>query len=128
MTNFLINTDKDEISKLMEETTSNVAYFENLTNDVVTSYTKDMDILMDNIYKNIIQVEQPALNTLEKYFLELSDCLYYMGDKVERLGIYETMSKNAYKEVYNIKHHLPQIHIQFHFLLMLLTLQLWVSF
>jgi len=56
---------------------------------------------MQAIYNEIILIDQPALNILEKYFLELSNCLYYMGDKLEKLGVYDVMSKNAYKEVYN---------------------------
>lgn len=98
---FLNNIDTNKVEKLMQETSDNVVYFENITKDVVNAYSKDLDNLMDLIYHDIILVDQPPLVTLEKYFLELSNCLYYMGDKLEKLGVYDVMSKNAYKEVYN---------------------------
>lgn len=104
MTTFLNNIDIDKVSTLMEETQLNVEYFEKITNSVVHSYSSDLDELMNKIYNDILMKDQPPLNTLEKYFLELSNCLYYMGDKLEHLGVYDVMSKNAYKEVYNKKY------------------------
>lgn len=101
MATFLNDIDVDKVNELMEETQSNVRYFEDITNKVVNSYCSGLDNLMEDIYNDIISKDQPPLNTLEKYFLQLSNSLYYMGDKLERLGIYDAMSKNAYKEVYN---------------------------
>lgn len=101
MATFLNDIDTNKVEQLMQETNNNVVYFENITGNVVKAYSTDLDNLMQAIYENIILVDQPALNTLEKYFLELSNCLYYMGDKLEKLGVYDVMSKNAYKEVYN---------------------------
>lgn len=101
---FLNNIDTNNVEKLMKETAENVMYFERITRDVVDTYSQDLDFIMGDIYKDIVCKDQPPLNTLEKYFLELSNCLYYMGDKLERLGVYDVMSKNAYKEVYNRKY------------------------
>ena len=101
---FLNNVDTNNVEKLMKETTENVMYFERITRDVVDTYSQDLDFIMGDIYKDIVCKDQPPINTLEKYFLELSNCLYYMGDKLERLGVYDVMSKNAYKEVYNKKY------------------------
>ena len=101
MATFLNNIDVDKVNELMAETQSNVEYFEQITNNVVNAYSEGLDKIMMEIYRDIISVDQPPLNTLEKYFFELSHCLYYMGDRLEKLGIYDVMSKNAYKEVYN---------------------------
>lgn len=101
---FLNNVDTNNVEKLMKETTENVMYFERITRNVVDTYSQDLDFIMGDIYKDIVCKDQPPLNTLEKYFFELSNCLYYMGDKLERLGVYDVMSKNAYKEVYNKKY------------------------
>lgn len=101
MATFLNDIDVDKVNQLMIETTSNAEYFEHITNTVVMMYSEDLDTLMDKIYQDILMEDQPPLNTLEKYFLELSNCLYYAGDKLERLGVYEAMSKQAYKEIYN---------------------------
>ena len=101
MSTFLNNVDVDTINKLVDETTNNVEIFQNMVDKVVRSYSESLDNLMNAIYKDIIVVDQAPLNTLENYFLELSNMLYFMGDKLERLGVYDVMSKNAYKEIYN---------------------------
>lgn len=98
---FLNSIDANKVETLIKETEDNSAYFYDLTFKVVDSYVSPLDDLMKKINSEIIEIDQPALNTLEKYFLELSNCLYFMGDKLEKLGIYDVMSKNAYKEVYN---------------------------
>lgn len=98
---FLTTVDDEKIKALISDTEKNVEYFQSLTFNVCKAYTAPLDSIIDKIYKDIIQVDQPPLNTLEKYFLELSNSLYYMGDKLEKLGVYDVMSKNAYKEVYN---------------------------
>ena len=101
MSTFLNNVDVNTINKLVDETTNNVEIFQNMVDKVVISYSESLDNLMNAIYKDIVIVDQAPLNTLENYFLELSNMLYFMGDKLERLGVYDVMSKNAYKEVYN---------------------------
>lgn len=101
MDNFLDNVDREKIDELFADTNNNVSYFKNTVDKVVNSYSAPLDEIMNNIYNDIICIEQPPLNTLERYFLELSNCLYYMGDKLETLGVYDAMSKQAYKETYN---------------------------
>lgn len=101
MATFLNDIDMTKVTDLMAETKSNAEYFEAITNDVVVSYAKNLDMIMDKIYHDIILKDQVPLNTLEKYFLELSNMLYWMGDRLEQLGVYDAMSKQAYKEIYN---------------------------
>ena len=98
---FLDNIDTNYLDYCFDETDKNVKYFEDITQKVINSYSESMDIIMNNIYTDIIRQDNPSIEVLEKYFLELSHCIYYMGEKLERLGIYNSMSKSAYKEVYN---------------------------
>ena len=99
--NFLDNIDTNKINTLMKETDDNVKYFESMTFAVAKEYSRDLDTLMDKINKDILNGNNIPLNTLETYFFELSNCLYFMSEKLETLGVYDAMSKNAYKEVYN---------------------------
>ena len=101
MSCFLDNIDVNKVEKLIKNTEDNSQYFQQLTFNVVKDYVESLDILMNKIYNDIILVDQPPLNTLENYFLELSNCLFFMGDKLEKLGIYDSLSKSAYKEIYN---------------------------
>jgi len=101
MSTYLDNIDTNKVTELLEQTNSNVAYFEQITDQVVNSYTGTLDQIMANVYTDVIEDESPTLETLEKYFLELTNCIYFMVEKVEKLGIYNSLSKIAAQEVKN---------------------------
>lgn len=101
MDTFLDNIDIEEVSKLLAETNDNVETFESVSNRVVEQYTQSLDEVMRNLYKDVIMVDNAPNDVIEKYFLELTSTLYFCGEKLEHLGIYDDMSKNAMKEVYN---------------------------
>ena len=98
---FLNNVNKEKVESIIDSTNSNAEYFQDTTTKVVIAYSGELDNLMKGIYKDIVQADQPPLIILEKYYLELSNCLYFMSEKLEKLGVYDAVSKNAYKEVYN---------------------------
>ena len=98
---YLNDVDFEKVEKLLSETSENVKYFESVSNTVVESYTKSLDDIMKNLYKDVIMNDNPPMQILEKYFLELTNALYFMGEKLEHLGVYDDMSKAAAKEVYN---------------------------
>lgn len=98
---FLDSTDFIRINEIKKRTEENVKKFEDIVESVVEKYSHDMDNIMKNVYNDIIRDVQPALSKVESYYLELSNCLYYMGEKLEKLGVYDSMSKQAYKEIYN---------------------------
>ena len=99
-----LNYTKQEVETTMQIIEENAKYFESVVDTTVTSYAKPLDDIMARINKDIIEVEQVPLNTLEKYFFELSNCLYFMGEKLEKLGVYDSLSSSHYKEVYNTKY------------------------
>lgn len=78
-----------------------VDYFDDLIQNIVKEQMQDLDDIMTSINENIIRCEYPTIDVLEKHFLELSNCLYFMQCKAEKFGIYDTVSKLNYKEVYN---------------------------
>lgn len=85
-----VNEDADQIVKLL--------------NDIVKEYSEDLDNIMKDIQDNIIIDNNPAIMTIEKYFIELSNTLYNMCEKSERLGIFDSISKSKAQETYNIKY------------------------
>lgn len=89
------------IDSLIKDNEVNVSYLKNVTADVVNSYTRDLDNILEAIKRDVVDVEDPATNTLENYLLELTNAIYFCGSKLENLGMYDTMSKAAYKEAYN---------------------------
>ena len=72
-----------------------------ILNKVVSEYTAELDNIMHGIERDILQTTNPAIYTIEQYFLNLSSCLYFMCENVEKLGVYDSISKSKAQEVYN---------------------------
>lgn len=98
---FLSNIDTDRVTAVMQETEENSVYFEDTSLRVVEAYTQSLDDLMKAIYQDVVLVDYPSEFTLERYFLELTNTVYFMGEKLESLGVRDDMSRAQYKEVYN---------------------------
>lgn len=96
--------DFTKINDSLESVSNDVSYIENIINDIVNEYSSNLDEIMDSIYNNIICDDYPAINTIEKYFMELSNCLYFMCEKSERLGVFDSISKSKAQETYNTKY------------------------
>jgi hypothetical protein len=98
---FLNNLDTEKIDALLSETTSNVTYFNNACAEVIKKYSESLDNLMSDLYIECIKDGNATVSTLNKYYLELSNMVYFMIDKLEQLGVYADMAKSASKEVYS---------------------------
>lgn len=97
---FLSNIDTEKVDELMKETESNVEYFNKVSTETSIKYTEYLDKLMKKIYKNAV-AKDAETSLLEKYYLELTNTIYFMGDKLEQLNISGDMAKASEKEVYN---------------------------
>ena len=80
-----------------------VSYIDQMMTDIIFEYSGDLDLIMQNIKDEVLMVDYPAIMTIEKYFMELSNALYFTCEKVERLGIYDSLSKIKAQETYNTK-------------------------
>ena len=98
---FLNNIDEQKVADLLDQTNVNVRYFTEVSDQVVKSYTGDLDSLMQDLYTVVTQQDAPSTDVLERYYLELTGLLYFMGERLEKLGVQEDISKSAAKEVYN---------------------------
>lgn len=70
-------------------------------NDVLKSYSEDLDILMIKVRKEVFADASPSSDTLERYLSQLTAVLYFMGEKLEQLNTFVYMSSAQEKEVYN---------------------------
>ena len=93
--------DINKINESMSYTKDNVSLINSMVTQVVSEYSEDLDKIMKNIMSEIIGVELPAIVTVEKYFVELSGVLYFMCSEVEKLGVYDSLSKLKAQETYN---------------------------
>lgn len=89
------------ISSAMKEVEENVTYFNSIADNVTEAYTSDLDEIMADAYQEVILVDEPSDAVLEKYFLKLTNTLYFVGARAEKLGVYSDVSKASAKEAYN---------------------------
>lgn len=101
MESYLNNIDTEKIDTLLQNTSSNVKYFNETCDKVIKEYCHSLDNLMREIYAVCIKSEEATLENLEKYYLELSNLVYFMISRVEQLGVFADMSLSASKEVYS---------------------------
>lgn len=92
---------KQQIEERMPAIETSSADITNILSNVVSQYTKNLDEIMYGIERDILQVANPAIYTIEQYFLNLSSCLYFMCEQVEKLGVYDSISKSKAQETYN---------------------------
>lgn len=100
-TSFLANVDEKLVSDLLASTDENSKYFSRITDTVVTQYTADLDDVMNSIYSNINQNSSIDDNSLEFFTLKLTNLLYYIGERLEIVGIKADVSKAAKQEIFN---------------------------
>lgn len=96
----LNSPEKEKLDELVKTVEENVEYYISISDKIVESYTKDFDILMSDLKRDIIE-NDPTDLLLEKYVLELNNLLYFLSDKIESVGIKDDLSKMAAKEVFN---------------------------
>ena len=76
-------------------------YFDTVFLKVLDSYTHSLDDIMAEVHDNIVAAEYPPTEVLEKYLLKLSNCIYFISERAEKVGIYDALTKTALKETYN---------------------------
>lgn len=100
--------NKNSITKLIDDVESNNDLFSDISDRIITAYTSDLDKLMSDLRVDAIENEASDL-VLEKYALELSNMLYFMGQRLEGVGIKEDLSRMTAKEAYNATYLNPTV-------------------
>ena len=93
--------DSEIITEKINSLGEDSKQLEEILSKVVAEYTSELDRIMGEIDLEILQTASPSIKVVEHYFLELSSHLYFMCEKVERLGVYDSLSKSKAQEVYN---------------------------
>ena len=76
--------------------------FSNLFDLIITEYTNDIDKVLKDINDNLIVNKIcPSSDDIEMYMLKLNNEIYKLSDNLERIGIYDSVSKAIYKDCYN---------------------------
>ena len=78
---FLYGVDTDKVSSLINDTNENVKYFNDTASQIASEQTKHLDELMQKLYLIVRKPDDVDTTVLENYYLELTNLLYFMGDK-----------------------------------------------
>lgn len=71
------------------------------SNKIIEEKTKVLDDIMRDIKEEVIDSQEIDDRLLERYFLSLTNALYFIGSNVEQMGFYDDMSKMSSKLAYN---------------------------
>lgn len=91
----------NSINAVFSETAELSNYLISIADDIVKSYSDYLDAVMQAIYTDVVTNKDCSDDTLEKYFLELSSTLYFVGEQVERIGISNDVAESNFKEKFN---------------------------
>lgn len=56
---------------------------------------------MQEIYTNVVLVEDVPIDTVQKYFTQLGNFVYFFGERLEKIGIRADIAGLSAKEAYN---------------------------
>lgn len=92
--------EKEKLNNIIATTEDTLSYYLSISEKLVKEYTSDFDELMQDLKGDLVDGD-PTDAVMEKYVLELNNMLYFLGDKLEGVGIRDDLTKMASKEVFN---------------------------
>ena len=93
--------DNEKLTQYFNDIQEKANSFSEMTTQVVTAYSGDLDAIMEDLKVAVTQPEAISTDALERYYAELTNLIYFMADKVEKLNVYSDVSKASAKEAYN---------------------------
>lgn len=97
--------DVEQTKGRCDEIQAYLKYYEELGAPLVAEYSSDLDEKVTNIRGYMQQIREYNLDfdvtSLQKIVIDLSSCIYYTTEKLEKLRLMSDMSKIKYKNVYN---------------------------
>lgn len=93
--------DMDKLNSLINQNEEDSNIFSSMVDKVVTQYSRDLDELMFHLREALTQEQPITTDVAERYFADLTNLLYFMVDKVEKLNVFSDLSRAKVKEVYN---------------------------
>ena len=92
----------DSIYTNLETVEESSSIILNISSNILKSYTQHLDDLMQDLYSKVADPSTNISDTdLERYYLELTNLVYFMGEKLETVGVKDDISRAAAKEMYN---------------------------
>ena len=98
----LSNISVDALKGIQLRVEDNSRIVDNIVNEIISSYTKDLDRYIQFIKNCLKDGENPPTDyELEDFLMNLSTDIYFASGMSEQLGIRDDIAKAVYKETYN---------------------------
>lgn len=96
------NIQLDQVKKIRLQVEDNSNIINNIVNEIIQPYCKDLDKYVEFIRDILKDGENPpSADELDDFCLNLSTYIYFAGGLCEQLGIRDDISKAVYKEMYH---------------------------
>ena len=92
---------KDRILELMQKTTADVEFAQQVSNEIVQENIAELDALMREIQDHVVNVQYADDQTISNYFLQLTNALYFLNTRCENFGFYDDITKANARLKYN---------------------------
>lgn len=89
------------LEKKMRELEEKTTLFSSITDKVIKENSADLDDMMEYIKHLVTQEDAISTDSVERAYAELTNLLYFMADRIEKLNVYSDVSKAHSKEAYN---------------------------
>ena len=98
----LTDEELDEIHDIKDDVEGKSHVLEEIVNDIIQPYCKDLDNYVSFIKDCLKDGENPpTTDELDDFCLNLSTYIYFAGGMCEQLGIRDDIAKAVYKEMYH---------------------------
>lgn len=96
------NIDMEKINEIKLHVEDSSDQMDNIVNDIIEIYVKDLDEYVTHIDERLCQKDNPPTDQeLESFCLNLSSLIYFAGGMCEQLGVRSAIASAIYKEKYN---------------------------
>lgn len=98
----LTDEELDEIHDIKDDVEGKSTIIDDIVNDIIQPYCKDLDKYVGFIKDCLKDGENPpTTDELDDFCLNLSTYIYFAGGMCEQLGIRDDIAKAVYKEMYH---------------------------
>ena len=93
--------DKEHVKELKNGVTDDIDFVSTISNAIVAEQMSELDSLMSEIRDRVVEVDDVPDAIIEKYFLRLTNALYFITAKCESFGFYDDITKANARLKYN---------------------------
>lgn len=93
--------NKEKFEALNDSTIIDVDFAKQVSDELISKHTQELDTLMRRIQDDVVNAPTYDDLTIERYSLQLTNALYFIGARSEYFGFYDDISKANARLKYN---------------------------